>query len=57
MIDIVPMFRSAMRLMPLDALQEMRDHLETAPVATVAVEKAILDISIEILKRKWGCRL
>lgn len=56
MFDIAPIFKEALTHMPLDVLQEVRRNLETNGSGSESVKKAILMTSIEILRKKWGCR-
>lgn len=55
MFDIAPAFRKVIFQLPVDALQEMRDYLKLHSSGSSAVNAAIFSISVEILKRKWGC--
>lgn len=57
MYDIAPLFKSVIVLLPLDALEAMQHRLKTKGTGSEAECKAIFHLSIEILKRKWGCRL
>lgn len=54
MYDVAPVFENALTYLPLDDLREIRHNLETKGSGAVAVKKAILSISVEILRRKWG---
>lgn len=55
MYDVAPIFEEALTHMPLDDLREIRHNFETKGSGSAAVKKAILSISVEILRRKWGC--
>lgn len=55
MFDIAPAFREVISQLPVDALREMRDYLEAHQTGSAAAKAATFDISVEILKRKWGC--
>lgn len=55
--DIVPEFRRIISKLPLVALEEMKRHFEEKSDTTErAIQLAVFDLSIEILKVKWGCR-
>lgn len=56
MHDIATVFKESLTYMPLETLEEVRNNLETRGSKSEAVQRAILDTSIEILCRKWGCR-
>lgn len=55
MYDVAPIFEEALTHMPLDDLWEIRHNFETKGSGSATVKKAILSISVEILRRKWGC--
>lgn len=54
MCDIAPDFRKFISKLPVCSLMAMRNHLEESGNKSEAVKLATLDLSIEILRRKWG---
>lgn len=57
MYDLAPDFRKLISQLPVCSLREMRKHLSESGNGSEAIKKATLDLSVEILRRKWGCNM
>lgn len=52
--DIAPDLRRTFKLLPLEILVEMKKNLCEQPVHDKIIDKVVFDISVEILRKKWG---
>lgn len=55
MFDIAPYFRKVISEMPVCSLVSMGENLEESGNNSKAIKKVIIDLSLELLRRKWGC--
>lgn len=52
--DVAPEFRRLLKKLPICALEKMKCNLEVKGSRDISVKRAIFDISVEILRRKWS---
>lgn len=52
--DIAQNFRKIITIVPDDLLEDMRQEFQNNGTGSRAMEAAILTLSVELLRRKWG---
>ena len=56
--DIAPDFQRLIAKMPAAWLEDMRRNFQNSRCSShEAVKRVVLDLSIELLRRKWGCKV